>query len=157
MITTEVNEYIGKSVLCWLATVDKKGEPNVSPKEVFCAKGDRHLLIANIASPQSVKNILENEMACVSFVDVFEQKGFKVKGKAKVYPNGSDGYSENIDALAEIAGPDFAIRHVIEVDVESAVPIIAPRYRFYANTTVDQQVNNALEAYGVTRPRNVGE
>ena len=45
------------SVLCWLATVDDHGMPNVSPKEIFCCHGERELLIANIASPQSVRNI----------------------------------------------------------------------------------------------------
>lgn len=27
---------IETSVLCWLATVDADGQPNVSPKEIFC-------------------------------------------------------------------------------------------------------------------------
>lgn len=38
MFTKEVKEYIERSVLCWLATVDAAGHPNVSTKEVFSAK-----------------------------------------------------------------------------------------------------------------------
>jgi uncharacterized protein len=34
---------IGTSVLCWLATVDADGQPNVSPKEIICTPGARRL------------------------------------------------------------------------------------------------------------------
>lgn len=49
MLTDDVLHYIDRSVLCWLATVDATGAPNVSPKEVFCAYGASTLLVANIA------------------------------------------------------------------------------------------------------------
>ena len=75
MISVEIKNYIERSVLCWLATADAAGVPNVSPKEIFVPFGDDHLLIANIASPESVKNIRGNPHVCVSFVDVFVQKG----------------------------------------------------------------------------------
>ncbi|WP_313952801.1 pyridoxamine 5'-phosphate oxidase family protein [Accumulibacter sp.] len=39
MLTDDVLNYIKRSVLCWLATADADGAPNVSPKEVFCAFG----------------------------------------------------------------------------------------------------------------------
>ena len=52
-------------VLCWLATVDALGQPNVSPKEVFAVIDEEHLVIAHIASPTSVKNVLQNPKVCV--------------------------------------------------------------------------------------------
>nr|MCU0806126.1 pyridoxamine 5'-phosphate oxidase family protein [Burkholderiales bacterium] len=57
MLTDDVLDFIRRSVLCWLATVDANGTPNVSPKEVFCAHGREGVLIANIASPTSVRNL----------------------------------------------------------------------------------------------------
>jgi len=56
--------------LCWLATVSEEGVPNVSPKELFVFEGEKHLLIANIASPQSVKNIQANCQVCVSGINI---------------------------------------------------------------------------------------
>jgi predicted pyridoxine 5'-phosphate oxidase superfamily flavin-nucleotide-binding protein len=44
-----------RSVLCWLATADESGQPNVSPKEVFAVADDKHIVVANIASPGSAK------------------------------------------------------------------------------------------------------
>jgi predicted pyridoxine 5'-phosphate oxidase superfamily flavin-nucleotide-binding protein len=52
--------YIQQSVLCWLATSNHKNEPNVSPKEIFTCSDDETFLIANVASPISTHNILEN-------------------------------------------------------------------------------------------------
>jgi predicted pyridoxine 5'-phosphate oxidase superfamily flavin-nucleotide-binding protein len=55
-----------------VATVSSQGEPNVSPKELFFVLDTETLLIANIASPQSLKNILQNSKVCVSGVNVKE-------------------------------------------------------------------------------------
>ena len=78
-----LEEYVSKSVLCWLATVDSSGLPNVSPKEVFDLVEGR-IVIANIASPRSSANIRANASACISLLDIFEQKGVRVSGRAKV-------------------------------------------------------------------------
>jgi len=54
------------AVLCWLATVDPTGTPNVTPKEIFAFYGDGHLVIADIASSNSVRNIRSHPSVCVS-------------------------------------------------------------------------------------------
>jgi len=61
MLTSEIKEYIDKSVLCWLATSSTDNVPNVSPKEIFNYFGENVIIIANIASPQSLKNIKQNK------------------------------------------------------------------------------------------------
>ena len=75
--------FIQRSVLCWLATADAQGQPNVSPKEVFAAFDEQRLVIAHIASPISVKNIQQNPKVCVSLIDIFVQKGWKLIGTAQ--------------------------------------------------------------------------
>lgn len=66
-----VREFAARSVLCWLAMADAAGRPNVSPKEVFAVFDAERLVIANIASPTSFRNIEINPRVCVGFVDVF--------------------------------------------------------------------------------------
>ena len=61
-------------VLLWLATSNNLGEPNVPPKELFLFKGRNKLIIANIASPKSLMNILENPNVCVTGIDIWKQK-----------------------------------------------------------------------------------
>jgi len=50
LLTDAVREAARRSVLCWLATVDAEGQPNVSPKEVWAIADDQHVVVANIAT-----------------------------------------------------------------------------------------------------------
>ena len=70
MLNKDITNSIEHSVLCWLATSSADGTPNVSPKEIFTYYGDSKIIIANIASPQSVKNIKANARACISFISL---------------------------------------------------------------------------------------
>lgn len=150
MLSPETLACARKSMLCWLATVDAQGQPSVSPKEIFTFSASEHLLIANIASPSSVRNILANPRVCVSFVDVFVQKGFKVSGTARnVRPQDLD-YEKWVTPLTAMAGPRFPIRSVIVIRVTQCEPILAPSYQLYAEETTEQaQVASAMRAYGV--------
>lgn len=152
VISAEVLRFVDSSVLCWLATVDPDGVPNVSPKEVFCAHGGSELLIANIASPESVRNLQKNPNACVSFVDVFVQKGFKLKGAGTVVLRGHPRFSEFERPLLELTKGAFPILSIICIQVVSAFPILAPSYRTVPGTTEESQAISAQKLY--KWPRN---
>lgn len=55
--TPEIAAEVDAAVLCWMATVDDAGRPNVSPKEMFRVHDDARLLIAEIASARSMRNV----------------------------------------------------------------------------------------------------
>lgn len=154
MLTNDVKTYIEKSVLCWLATVDKDGQPNVSPKEIFTYSGDATLLIAHIASPGSLANLKQNPKVCVSFVDIFIQKGYKIKGTAKILKKKDPSFLEKSLFLKERFSDRFPISAVVEVSVTSAEPIQAPSYMFFPDTTTESdQIGNAMKTYGVSQIR----
>lgn len=150
-MSPDLKSYIERSVLCWLGTIDDSGNPNVSPKEVFCAWGEDSILIANIASPESERNIRSFPGVCVSFVDVFVQKGFKVKGVATVVDATSSQYLELIRPLEEITNRAFPIRNIFRVSISKVFPIIAPSYHMTPERTEEQQIESALRTYGVQR------
>ena len=157
MLTPEIREALERSVLCWLATVSEDGTPNVSPKEIFLPEGDRHVLIAHVASPRSVRNIRANPNVCLSFVEVFEQRGFKLNGSARVVEAGDPGYDERVAPLKRIATERFPVLAFIEIEVGRVAPIVAPRYKLYRDTRPEDQVaravktyNRRLERYGLT-------
>jgi predicted pyridoxine 5'-phosphate oxidase superfamily flavin-nucleotide-binding protein len=157
LLTPEIVESASHSVLCWLATVDASGQPNVSPKEIFAISDGLHLVIANIASPTSVRNISVNALVCVSFIDVFAQKGFKVMGTARNIPRNEPAYAEWAQSLQIKAGPRFPIHSVIVVKAQTVEPIVAPSYRLYPDTTTKQsQIEAALRTYGVAPDRKRG-
>ncbi len=149
MLTLDILASMDASVLCWLATASADGQPNVSPKEVFCAYGPEQILIANIASPGSVRNILQNPAVCVSFIDILVQKGYQVKGEAEVLDGNDPDFNELEKPLLNITKGKFPFSQIIRVKVEKTKPIIAPRYWLYPDTTEKEQIRSALDAYRV--------
>ena len=154
MIDELVKQSIKSSVLCWLATVDESGQPHVSPKEVFAAFDERHVVVAHIASPHTVRNIASNPKVCLSFVDVFVQKGFKIQGSAQVVQSNHVDYSKWVEPLLAMVAGKFKIPSVIVVQIQRVDPILAPSYQFYSNETTEQnQIEAAMQRYGV-KPRD---
>ena len=131
------------------ATCDADGWPNVSPKEIFCAEDDRSLLVAHIASPQSVRNIRANPRVCASFVDIFVQKGHKLHGLAEVVGRDHPEFDRVAAPLRARAGDAFPILAAIRIRVERIAEIVAPSYRLRPDTTEAAQVERALATYGV--------
>lgn len=147
MLNDEIKKYMDKSVLCWLATSSSENIPNVSPKEVFTYYGDSNIIVANIASPQTIKNIKQNANVCISFIDVFVQKGYQIKGKAKIVTKSEADYVSAKALLLELTGGKFPFSSITNIFVESVKPIIAPKYILYPETTEQEQINNALKQY----------
>lgn len=150
VLTPEIIEAARRSVLCWLATVDAQGQPNVSPKEIFAPFDDTHLVIAHIASPTSVRNLGVQPRVCVSFVDIFTQKGFKLRGTARVVGAADPEFARWSAPLTALAGPRFAVRAAIVIQVAVAEPILAPSYLLFPQQTSEaSQVQAAMRSYGV--------
>lgn len=148
-LTTEVKESINRSVLCWLATVSAENVPNVSPKEIFSYYGTNKLIVANIASPQTVKNIKTNKNVCISFIDILVQKGFQIKGKANIIEKSDSEFPEMEKILTEMTGGRFPFSTITEISIEQIKPIIAPKYILYPGTTETEQIESAKKAYGL--------
>lgn len=149
MLNDIIKKCINKSVLCWLATVNQHNEPNVSPKEMFTYQDNNTLLIAHLASPNSVANILHNANVCVSFVDIFVQKGFKIKGTATLISKPEREFQNVVQPLIKLFSDTFPIQAVIVIDIKTIETIQAPSYWLYPNTTEQNQIANAMKTYGV--------
>ncbi len=150
-LTSEIKEYIDRSVLCWLATVSAEQVPNVSPKEIFNYFGSDKIIVANIASPQTVRNIARNENVCLSFIDILVQKGFQIKGKAKIIGKSNQDFAKMEKALTKMTGGNFPFATITAIAVEQVKPIIAPKYVLYPETTEAEQVESAKQAYGLMK------
>ena len=140
---------LDRCVLVWLATADAHGQPNVSPKEVFARMGNEHVVIANIASPGSVRNIRQNPQVCLSGIDIFVQTGIKVVGVADVILPSDAGFDHWSRPLLDRTQGRFPIHSVIRIRVTAIDLIMAPSYRLYPETTEAAQVKAAMRTYGV--------
>ncbi|MFK7926538.1 MAG: pyridoxamine 5'-phosphate oxidase family protein [Bacteroidia bacterium] len=152
MLTDEIKKSIKNSVLCWLASSYIDGTPNVSPKEIFTYYGVSKIIIANIASPQSMRNIKSNPRACISFVDVFVQKGFKLTGKAGIVDKTHSEFESMQNRLEELTAGKFPFKQIIAFEIEKISPIVAPKYMFYPETTEESQIKSARDQYNQIHP-----
>lgn len=152
MLSTKVKKYIDESVLCWLATASTDNIPNVSPKEIFSYYNENSIIVANIASPQTVKNIKQNPNVCVSFIDVFVQKGYQIKGKGFIISKKNESFSAMEAILLKMTKGRFPFSTITKITVESIKPILAPRYILYPETTEEQQITSAKKTYSIAKP-----
>ena len=150
-LTKEIKEYIDRSVLCWLATVSVDHVPNVSPKEIFNYDGMDNIIIANIASPQTVRNIKQNSNVCVSFIDILIQKGFQIKGQAEIIGKTNSEFSEKKKILTNMTDGKFPFTTITKITVSQVKPIVAPKYILYPETTEKEQIENAKKTYGISK------
>lgn len=148
-LTEKIKESINKSVLCWLATVSTENVPNVSPKEIFNYYGTDKIIVANIASPQTVLNIKQNENICISFIDILVQKGFQIKGKAEIIEQTDLEFAEMEKVLTKMTEGKFPFATITKITVGQVKPIIAPKYVLYPETTEKEQIESAKKTYGI--------
>jgi MOSC domain-containing protein YiiM len=154
MLTPDIKACINKSVLCWLATADKSNMPNVSPKEMFTFEGDSTLLIAHIASPNSLKNIKANPQVSVSILDIFVQKGYQFKGYATIIDNKNPPFGAKAQLIIDLFGTAYPFTQIIDIDIQKVKPIIAPSYILFPESTEESSIDNAMKTYNV-QPRQM--
>lgn len=119
---------------------------------MFSVLDEHRIAIAHIASPGSVRNAQTHPQVCVSFVDVFSQRGFKVYGRARYLAKDEADCAELLPPLRAMAGEAFPIHGVILVEAERTATIVAPSYPFVQGTTEASQRASAIRTYEA-RPR----
>ena len=121
----------------------------MTPKEIFASHGDDRIVIADIASSGSVRNIRSRPQVCVSFVDVFRQRGYKITGRAKIVPPENSSFLELSIELLRMAGVEFPIRNIISVEVQQIARIQAPSFRLFPERSESERMRSVYDAYGV--------
>lgn len=152
LLDQSILRLLDESVLCWLATGSDTGQPSVSPKEIFLSFNNDSIIIANVMSPKSARNLKANPKACVSFVNVFSQVGYQISGSAQYLTQSDNGYSEIERELLKITQGEIPFKSAFRVFAEEINEIIAPRYRLFPETTEQSQIASAMLTYGV-RPQ----
>jgi len=149
MITPEIEASMESSVLCWLATVSAEGVPNVSPKEAWLHDGQGKILVAHIASPKTVRNIEENSQVCLSFINIFTQKGYQISGRASICRPGESGYEAKLEKVVQRIGTVFPVLSIIVIEPVRIQTIIAPSYTMFPASGAEDRIRESLATYRV--------
>lgn len=116
-LTEEAKKIIGELRPALIATANKDGKPNVSPKGSFRVLDDEHVAFADIASPRTIVNLRENPQLSAIVFDAATRKGCRIWGKAEVLESG-----ELFDTIsAEYATKGMKVKHLVKVAVEEAI------------------------------------
>ena len=123
----DVRETIETTRLAFVATVSADGHPNVSPKASLAIHDDTHLSFANIASPNTIENLIHNPHIEANAVNFLTRRGYRFKGTAEIF---EDGPVFNVikRRLRDREGPEYPCHHGVLITVESVLPLVSPAY-----------------------------
>ncbi len=129
MITPEIAAFVHEQRLGFHATVCPDGTPNLSPKGTTAVFDSEHLMFAELRSPQTIANLVENPAIEVNMVDPIVRKGWRFKGRAEVR---SDPETRE-RALAIYAHEGYTvypdrIGAIVLIRVESVRELTSPAY-----------------------------
>ena len=131
----DMKDLVRRTNLCFAATINADGSPNLSPKSTLTVHDDDHLLFANIASPRTIANLRRDPRIEINCVDIFVRRGYRFKGEASVRSAGDPIYEQFAATLRTQVGDTIPIHDAVLVSVLSAKPILSPAYTYIPGTT----------------------
>ena len=129
MLTPDMKRIVLEQRLGFVATVNRDGTPNLSPKGTTTVWDDDTLVFADIRSPQTVANLLVNPAVEVNVVDPFARRGYRFRGTASVH-EGDETYVRGLELLRDRGYTAFEehVRAIVLIRVERALPLTSPAY-----------------------------
>ena len=88
-LTEEMRNLIETQKVCFVATADRQGRPNVSPKGSIYVVDDETLAFADLYSQKTRENLRSNPHIAVAVADLKALRGYQFKGKAELLTEGN--------------------------------------------------------------------
>jgi predicted pyridoxine 5'-phosphate oxidase superfamily flavin-nucleotide-binding protein len=126
-ITDDMRSIVRRAILCFVATVSEDGTPNLSPKASLAFRGDA-LLFANIASPQTVRNIRRNPAVEINVVDFLARRGYRFSGRAIILEPEDEAFRDIAAWVKSTNGEIYPVFDVIRIDIAKVRPVLSPAY-----------------------------
>lgn len=127
ILTDQMKAAVSEIGLSFVATATTDGKPNVSPKGSLCVLDDEHLGFADIASPDTIRNIKANPNIEISMIDQMSRHGFLFRGTAEVLNDGPI-YTKVAETVWSREGRHVPVHAVVRVKVTEARPVRSPAY-----------------------------
>jgi len=129
MLTADVQDFVRRQRLGFVATVAADGTPAVSPKGTTTVWDDSHLVFADIASPGTVRNLRANPAVQVNVVDVILRRGYRFAGTAELHDSGSL-FERGVRLYADrgLTAAESRIRTIVLIAVTAVEPLWSPAY-----------------------------
>lgn len=125
-ITNETKSFLKQQKLGFVATINENNTPNLSPRGTIFAWDDKHIIFADIKSPQTTKNLKKNPVVEVNVINPITRKGMLLNGTAVILKEGRE-FSQILDYYKE-QGIQSKISAVVKVKVDEIQEITSPLY-----------------------------
>src|ERR1700730_13383045 len=125
-LDADMQSLVRRTILCFAATINGDGSPNLSPKSTFVVHDNEHLLFANMRLAPPIE---------INCVDIFSRRGYRFTGRASVRSAGDPIYDECAAAARAEHGDAIPIHDAVLVRVLSAKPILSPAYAYVPGVT----------------------
>ena len=149
MLDPDMKQIVTGTMLCFVATTNEDGSPNLSPKSSLRVHDDTHLMFANMAPPGTVRNLRRDPRIEINCVDIFSRRGYRFSGRASVHAGDDPIYLALRADVAAEHGDVIPVFDAVLVDVLQVHPVISPAYTFIEGVTEDALRNAYFGKYGV--------
>ena len=149
MLTNDMKDLIAGTMLCFAATINKDGSPNLSPKSSLRVHDDTHLLFANMASPGTVENLRRDPRIELNCVDIFSRRGYRFSGKAHLYSDDDRIYQMLRADVASEHGDQIPVHDAVLVELKGVASVVSPAYTFVDGVTEPALRKAYFGKYGV--------
>ena len=126
MITKEIQDFLNLQKLGYVATVASDGKPNISPKGTIIGWSSETLAFADIRSPDTMKNLIDNSNVEINVIDPLLRKGYLFQGTARLLHDGTL-YQEILNHYRQ-NGIKSPINSIVLVDVSCISNVVSPLY-----------------------------
>ncbi len=123
-----VQEMVTREGLAYVATVNRDGTPNLSPKGTLAVWSETSLAFADLRSPQTVANLAANAAVEINVVDPIIRKGYRFHGVGDLLT--SEAAQDRLSILLRRQrGIELRpARCVVVVTVTACRPLVSPAY-----------------------------
>ncbi|PPR12070.1 MAG: hypothetical protein CFH41_00103 [Alphaproteobacteria bacterium MarineAlpha11_Bin1] len=142
MLDEDMKNLVASTMLCFVATINKDGSPNLSPKSSLRVLDDNHLIFANMASPGTIANLRRDPRIELNCVDIFSRRGYRFTGKAELFSDGDEIYESLRADVAAEHGETLPVYEAVLIEVLAATAVISPAYTFVEGVT-EEVLRNA--------------
>jgi uncharacterized protein len=98
----------------FIATASTAGRPNVSPKGSLRVLDDEHILFADIHSPNTIANLIENPQVAALVFEPSSRHGCRIWGAAEILSSGKLFDQINSD----LAARNMVAKNIVVVTVD---------------------------------------
>ncbi len=116
-LSEEAKKIISEVRVAQVATANKDGKPNVSPRGSFRVLDDEHVIFTDRGRLYTLANLRENPQLSAIVFDAATRQGCRIWGKAEILESG-----DLFDTIsAEAASRGRTVQYLVKVAVEEVL------------------------------------